>query len=348
MLFLPTLLSLILGGAGPDGPLVTGRVISADGGNVAGVWVFVRGAAHADSVQVDASGSFALEVPSGVGDDTLEISTDAADPAARRYHPALVRLPRREVAGEHVFVLVPREWTIPTGTYAGTRVEISLERAFRPVCRGCTSFYRRGRDPWGKAPRDLVRTWPESMFPLRVAFDREEPGGVITPRDSVDFWRAVEGMEIVFGTDLFRPASYRETLSTEEGSPDDVVLVQVDPTIRASGIGIASAYGNEIVYGEVRVRWASLIGAGDGEHLVAHELMHSLGLGHTCSWPSVLADSRCAGRRSPVPTPQDVAYAQLVRRVRQLQRVHGARWGLWAARSGERAYVLGLLPEEES
>jgi hypothetical protein len=344
---LSLLLPLLLGGAGsPAAPAVAGKVIPADEGSLAGVWVFVRGAGVADSVPVDSAGNFSLPLPAGAAGDTLEVAVDAADPAARRYHPALVRLPRGELAGEHGFVLVPRVWTIPAGTYTGMRVEISLERAFRRTCRDCTAFYRRGSDPW-TGPRDLVRTWPESVYPLRVAFDREAPGGRISARDSVDFWRAAEAMEAVFGADLFRPASYREALWSQEDAAEDVVLVQVDHSIRASGIGITSAYGNEIVYGEVRVKWASLIGADDGEHLVAHELMHSLGLGHTCSWQSVVADSRCGAQRSPVPTPHDVAYAQLVRRVRQLQRVHGARWALWAARSGERTYILGLPPESE-
>lgn len=75
-----------------------------------------------------------------------------------------------------------------------------------------------------------------------------------------------------------------------------------------------------------------------GAELVIHELMHALGVGHTCAWRSVAADlRRCPGRRSPVPTAEDVAYTQVLYRVRHLQTARGARWGLEAALAGEAA-----------
>ena len=61
---------------------------------------------------------------------------------------------------------------------------------------------------------------------------------------------------------------------------------------------------------------------------------------------SIAADlQRCPELRASSPTPEDVAYAQLFYRVRDLQRASGARWGLEAAVAGERVLVLGL-PDE--
>lgn len=344
-LLLPALaLALHAGAAGAAPPAVKGRLVAADGGSPAGMRVFARGGVFADSADVDASGRFSLALPAGPAGDTVEIVVDAAVREARLYHPALVRVPRRELEGEQVFVLVPRVWTIPGGAYAGARVEISLERAFRPVCGDCSAFFRRDRAR-GAAGRDLVRTWPEETFPLRVAFDREDSGGPITRGDSVSFWRAVGEIEEVFGSDLFRPVPFRETVPREDYYPDDVILVQADPSLRYSGLGISSSFGNEIVYGEVRLKRASLDAFDDGAHLVAHEMMHALGLGHTCSWRTVLADARCPGMRVSAPSPEDVAHSVLARRVRELQRAHGARWGLRAGLAGEREVVLGLPAE---
>lgn len=336
-LSLSVLLALTLAAPaeGQGARALTGEVVGADGGSVAGVRVSLRGAAFADSTRADSAGRFSLPLPAGAEADTLELSVTDPDSAGGRYHPARVRVARGDLREEEGIVLVPREWAIPAGAYAGVRVEISLARAFLPVCVGCTSFFRPAVGGGTGVPRDLVRTWPEEAFPLRVAFDREDAPAPITARDSVRFWRGVEEMEAVFGSDLFRPARYAEAFPGVGDTSDDVVLVQVDPALRGSGLGISTAFGSEIVYGEVRVRWGRLLDEGDARMLVAHELMHALGLGHTCSWRSVLADLRCRDLSSPVPTAEDVAYAQLARRVRQLQREHGARWGLQAALAGE-------------
>jgi len=323
-------------------PEVVGRVIPADSGSVAGLRVYLRGAGVADSAEVDSAGNFRLAVPAGRAGDTLELAVDAADSAFRRYHPSVVRLRRGALNAEHRFVMVPLEWTIPHGAYAGARVPIELHRAFRPVCRDCSSFYRRGSEnPRSGAARDLVRTWPEAAFPLRVAFDREFSVGATTARDSAAFWSAADEMEHTFGRDLFRPARFAEAVPQGEEFPNDAIFVQVDPSLHASGLGISSAYGNEIVYGEVRVKEWELVHESDGPHLVTHELLHAMGFGHTCSWRSAMAvAARCPSMRSPVLSREDVAYAQLAQRVRQLQQTHEARWGMEAALEGERMYLL--------
>jgi hypothetical protein len=318
------------------GGVVTGRVLAADGGSPAGVRVVVAGTSWADSAVADSAGSYALHLPAGLADDSLQLVAREADPASGRYHPAAVRLARIDVAGEHGFVLVPRAWTIPGGSYAGTTVEISPRLAFQPICRGCSGFLKRSTVVGGG-----VRTWPEAFFPLRVVFDHEFSPLPITPRDSVSFWRSVEGLEADFGADLVRPAPYSASVPVGDSVPGDLIFVMIDPSLRVSGLGTTGAYGEDIVFGEVRLRGSGVLADAGASGIVVHELMHAIGLGHTCSWRSVMAvETRCPGLRSDRPTPEDVAYAQVVRRVRELQRMYDAEWGLEAALAGEESGLV--------
>jgi hypothetical protein len=314
-----------------DGPAVAGSVVAADGGSAAGVRVVLRDGAFADSATVDSAGRYTIPLPREAGRDGVTLAVRETGPGAARYHPAEVRVAAKEVGEEQGFVLVPREWTVSAGAYVGQRVEISPRLAFAPVCDGCSAFLRRGA-----GTEAGVRTWPEAFFPLRVVFDREFSGAPITARDSVWFWRGAEALERDFGARLVRPAPFHESATVGDRTPSDIIFVQIDPSLRVAGLGVAGAYGRDIVYGEVRLQRGSLLSDTGGPDLVAHELLHALGFGHTCSWRSVMAlESRCPARRSSRPTAHDVAYVQLVRRVRELQREHGARWGLEAALTGE-------------
>ncbi|HEV2148172.1 MAG TPA: hypothetical protein VGR37_12280 [Longimicrobiaceae bacterium] len=338
---------LFLGGAAlsaaaqADGPAVAGRVVAADGGSVAGVRVVLSDGAFAESATVGSDGRFVLPLPKGVGRDGLTLAVREGDAAAARYHPAEVRVEAKDVDEGQDFVLVPREWTIPAGAYAGERVEISPRLAFAPVCDGCSAFLRRGA-----GTEAGVRTWPEAFFPLRVVFDREFSGAPVTARDSVWFWRGAEALERDFGARLVRPARFSEAAAVGDSTPNDIIYVQIDPSLRAAGLGVSGAYGRDIVYGEVRLQRGSLLAEPSGAGLVAHELLHALGFGHTCSWRSVMAlESRCPAKRAPRATAEDVAYAQVVRRVRELQREHGARWGLEAALAGEESRPAAAAPD---
>ena len=175
-----------------------------------------------------------------------------------------------------------------------------------------------------------MQSWPDEVFPLRIAFDRDPPAAGLTARDSVRFWGFAEDVERTVGLDLFRPVPYWETLPEGDG-PTDVILVRIDPALRSAGLGVVISNGGDISYGVVRIQRVSALGRPEGARLVAHELMHALGFGHTCEWRSVMADlDRCRALASALPTPEDVAHAQLLHRVRALQRVHGARWGIGA------------------
>lgn len=296
--------------------LVSGRVYAADGGGVAGVWVSVRGTVSADSVRVDSTGTFALRVAAPAG-DSLEL---AAEPeVAERLHGARLRLSPRRTTERVALVLVPRWWEIPAGSYAGTRVEIDPRRATARPCDLCGGFYRA---PLGDSLPDRapgIPVWPDSAFPLKTAID-PEMGPRISARDSVAFWRHAGELEAAFGRDLFQAASIREVLEPEDEDPHGPLLVSIDPTLRTSGWGSSAAQAGDLLAAAVMFRSAADFDRFDARGLVAHELMHALGFGHTCSWRSVVADRRCPGMRSPVATAEDVAHAQVLWRIRALER----------------------------
>ncbi|HEX2079839.1 MAG TPA: hypothetical protein VHG08_19135 [Longimicrobium sp.] len=330
--------------------VLRGRVLTVDGTRADSLRAFLRWrmrgdtVARVDSVEVDSAGRFSLPL-AGEAADSLEVTVDAVDRDRRTHHPALVRIHRREAAWEQGIVLVPRTWTIAAGRYAGERVRVRPHLARTPVCRRCSVFWVQqqlradGPVHW--------QGWPMSRFPLRVGFDRAHSVPVGAAPDSAAFWQAVARVEDAFGTDLFRPVRYAQTLPRHpEDNPDDVVLVVIDPSLSIAGLTTVLGRTGTVEYATVSFQRRGSVVGSVGPELVGHELMHVLGFGHTCSWRSIAADlQRCPELRASSPTPEDVAYAQLFYRVRDVQRASGARWGLEAAVAGERVLVLGL-PEE--
>lgn len=327
--------------AAQDGPVLRGHVVTADGAPAAGMRVRVRWQGPLDTVPrrdsavVDSAGRFRMALPDTLP-DTLTVVVDAADDAPRTHHPAVARVPRAQVRDrEHGFVLAPREWIIPAGHYAGRRVPISPERARQPTCAGCSGFWIRMAGPRGGPG---FQGWLSTRFPLRVAFERGGSVPIGAAPDSAAFWRAVAGVEGALGMDLFRPVPFAQTLPrhTEE-DPDDVVLVRIDRTLTTGGLTTMVGSRGNVEYAGLALQRAGAVLERDGLELVQHELMHVLGLGHTCAWRSVLADvTRCPSRSAPAPTPEDVAYTQLLYRVREMQRGGTLRWGLDVAVDADR------------
>lgn len=342
-ILLPTLIAMLcaaVSAPAQNGPTLRGRVVTADGAGTAGLRAYVRWQGARDSLprtesaEVDSAGRFRIPLPAGLP-DSLTVIVDAAEGTRRTYHPAVARIARGEAGRVHGFVMVARVWTIPAGHYAGERVEISPVLARRPACAGCSSFWV--RMPGASGPRGF-QGWPAERFPLRVAFERaaSEPAG--TAPDSAAFWRAAARVEGALGRDLFRPARFAQTLpSLQSQEPDDLVLVRIDRSLGTAGLTTMVGSRGNVEYAALVLRRASAALEAGGLELVSHELMHVLGLGHTCAWRSVLAETgRCPGLRAEAPTREDVAYTQLLYHVRELQRDGSLRWGLDAAVEGER------------
>jgi hypothetical protein len=318
---------------------VVGRVIAAGGGDVRGVQVIARAGALADTAEVDSAGAFALSLPRADIADSVELWIGAADSVPAAFHPARLRVGPAEVARGQEIVLVPLRWTIRSGRYAGREVEVSLARAFDPPCAGCSGFYRAFNAPADSA-RKRLQGWPAERLPLRVAFDREWNGERVTEGDSVTFWRDADELNAIFGVEVFRRATYPDAAPHGDGDPDDVILVWFDPEMHGlGGVGTAVSRGDDIGYGDLRLNRRALRQEETSPGLVEHELMHTLGFGHTCAWRSVVADiRRCPERRAPAATEEDVAYSELASALRALVHGHGTRWSLEAALAAMEAH----------
>lgn len=327
--------------------VLRGRVVTADGAAPANLRAWLRwrapgdSLARMDSAVVDTAGRFEIAVPADLP-DSVELIVDAADRERRVYHPSLARMAGAEAAREHGIVLVPRAWAITRGRYAGETVQISPHRARTVACPRCSSFW--ARMPGQRTTVIRYQGWPASRFPLRVAFDRAASVPAGAAPDSAAFWRAAADVEEALGMDVFRPAPYFRTVPRFDGDdPDDVVLVRIDRALSTAGLTTIVGRAGSVEYAALSVRRASSVLAGEDPGLVPHELMHALGLGHTCAWRSVLAESNtCPSMRAPTPTVEDVAYTHLLYRVRDLQRSGAFRWGIDAAVAGERVLVLGM------
>jgi hypothetical protein len=312
-----------------------GRVFTTDGSVPAGLRVLVSSRAGSAAAPIAADGSFSLRAT--VAGDSVDYIVDAAD-GARTFHPALVRVPAG-TAPDLRIVLVPRRWTIERGTFAGTAVNVSPDLAFRPPCTttgdtNCDGFFPR---VWTTG----IKLWPATALPIRLAFDRVRTHAAIAAADSVEFWNIVNRMNDDFGSPLFRPARYEEFSVATDGRPDRAVLVRVDTTL--SGFGAWTNWwwdaNGEMYAGVVRAARLSLLRSSS---LMTHELLHTQGFKHSCSWATVMGGYGCNSALTLFPS--DVAHAHLALRVHEVQRQTGAPHGLVAALQGERVVALGLPP----
>lgn len=327
-------------GTGPDLPEqievdLSGRVYTVDGRAPVSVMVAVTSQAGQTTVAVAADGTFRLRAQ--VAGDTVDyvISGTGADSL---YHPSLIRTTVDQVPTLRA-ILIPRRWTIDRGRYRGRTVEISPDAAFRAPCEdpndiNCDGFYPR---VWITG----TKAWRADALPIPVAFDRDRSTDPIGAADSAAYWEIVDQMNADFGTTLFRPAAYTDLQKTTDGRALGAVLVRVDNSL--SGFGAWTNWwwnaDGEMWSGLIRLRHS---GHFDNVGLMTHELLHTLGFKHSCSWPTVMGGYGCSS--FPGLSPEDVAYAQLALAVNARQRETGAPHGLIAALQGERILTLKLPP----
>jgi hypothetical protein len=291
--------------------VISGSVRAADFGPVAGATVRVRGGRS--TLRLERDGEFRVEAHAGAGSHVeLEVVLEGYYPSVRRVAARTGRTPP--------LLLVPRRWTITTGRFAGEVVEIDLEGATGAACGSCGAFYGKVLGGEKSPVPPGIPTWPARSFPLEVAFDREN-GALVSARDSVAFWRVVRALEDHFGLRLFHPAPLASVLANVDNDGPGSLLVLIDPRLLSTGWGSSVAQAGDILAGAVHFRHARTFSLSDGPVVVAHEIFHALGFGHTCRWRSIVADvRRCRSRQASMPTPSDVAHAQLLWRIRDIER----------------------------
>jgi hypothetical protein len=163
----------------------------------------------------------------------------------------------------------------------------------------------------------------------------------IAATDSVLFWQTLRRMNEDFGAPLFQPARANEIALGANDVPVGGILVRVDTTI--SGFGAWTNWwwnaAGQLYAGVVRPRTAALLGS---PSLMSHEMLHTQGFKHSCSWSTVMGGYGCGS--SNRLSAQDVAYAQLAVEVDARQRAIGAMYALDAARNGERVVLRNMAP----
>ena len=297
------------------------RLFAPQGTPVVGVRCAVRTRTAADSAEVEPSGRLAL-IASWIVPDSVDLLCDAAHLSERRYRPSLLRLPAFALRNEIRIVLIPSSWTIEGGRFAGTLVNVSMRAALRRASDG-GAFYKLSGARSTRLRRGIG--WAGRAFPIAVALAPTRAGASVSANDSGAYWSVLRRMEEDFGEPLFRPAGPEE-IRTYQPS----IIVGIKPGMASEGATFVTwdSAGN-IFDGSVAFRSAAFL---RDEYLVMHEMMHALGFGHTDAWRSVVTRwSRPAAR----VTPEDVAYAQLMRRVREIQGTLGAPYGILEALAGE-------------
>lgn len=188
-------------------------------------------------------------------------------------------------------------WTIESGTYAGLRVPLHIDAALGPGGRG-EHFWRVATE--GGLSGGVVG-WKSTRYAIPLAFRHDRFSRAISPGDSAAFWAILGEMSRDFGRELFRPAT------VAKDDPPDIIVVDLGGMRNVDGLSRVSwTQSGEL--SDVRVTFHDAAVLHD-PHVVAHEMMHALGFGHTTAWRSIVNPRDASG--AVRVTPEDVAYAEL-------------------------------------
>lgn len=296
------------------------------------------------STPVDAEGFFRGAILGSVREvPEVDLVLDVRPGFTRELFPSYLSLRPWRLADPLNLVAVPLEWTIPSGEFAGSRVALDLNQGL-----GTTpAFYRyTGRQTLGQLWEFQVQSVTMEQLPLKLGFNYGLSTGTILNIDVERYWRRIDELEASVGLDLFEPAK-----SLEESAVQIILRTGFCGGATAcTGLGSGDPY----LSGYAQVFHSSPEQFRDGRRIVAHELIHVLGMGHTCRWVSLmsLSDLECGGPvSSERPTELDVAYLLLALHVNSLQSRYdmppfGA--GVFGAWNGQRVVLLGEEPWDQA
>ncbi|HEY8174837.1 MAG TPA: hypothetical protein VIF32_04010 [Gemmatimonadaceae bacterium] len=292
-------------------PTIAGRFVTIDASPPPPVRMEIRAGDVRDSLPVE-NGQFhrRVELPFDID---VDVRAEVQE-AASRYHLVRLRVTAQRELQDLRIALVPTTWRIDAGTYAGREMPIDAERAMRRTFSS-GAFWRLAPIS-GPGPRKILG-WRESELPLHIAFSRSRSRESISADDSVQFWAIARQFERDLGASVFVPADMRGDSTRSNLVPVEIGSQGTEAHTFVSFGQPGDARDGVLVFHEA----ATL----RNPHVVAHELAHLLGFGHSSWWATI---SEPVGGREPRLTPQDVAYMQLAMRLRRLQQETGARPGL--------------------
>ena len=285
------------------------------------------------SMLAAADGSFSIS-----GESATELFDLVVEGENARHLPALMRLRYFAPTANLRIVMTPATWTPPTGSYAATTVDVDPVDAFEPPPNATGENYD---GYWPDSWLSGIKVFGSALLPARLAFDRGGSDAPITGADSVAFWAIVRQMEADLGRPLFVPASIEQLTLDGDGKSAGAVIVRIDDEL-STYQGYANWWwmgGGTVYAGIVRLGSAAAF-AHSG--LVTHELLHTLGFKHSCSWPTVMGGYGCPLQSRL--SPQDVAHAQLAFAMRDIEGNVGASNALAAALNAQLVLNAGVEP----
>jgi len=348
--------------------VINGRVYAPAGYDLTGLWATWRfeSAARVDSSRIGSAGTFEIHASGTDAAETGELSIAGSG----EFHPFLFPFHVDSVPDLDV-VLVPRSWTVQRGIHQGEVVTTSLDSVVDDNADQYRYSYFFGQPYPFNDPElyllDLM-TWPEERFPAQVAFDHVNGDPGFTPQDSADIWDVLDRMEEVFGIDMFQPIEAEATWwpdppEDDPGLVPGVIRVVFEPP-RWGGLPLSdeepAQWERELGTWAAGGRFTtfrvsqSLLNGGtlwigaleplqlaDGlipwETVLMHEMMHVLGVGHTCRIPSPMGPCM----RTAEPSAYDAAYMELLREIVNLEGEQQTFFGVMPAVIGERRLVFG-------
>jgi len=204
-----------------------------------------------------------------------------------------------DVAREHFlreasFLVFEPEWTIEVGSYTGTVVQISLEKGYQKSANGTGPFYN----------GPSIIAVPTGSVPVKLT-------GNFT---GADITRIIESMQAstmrIWGVGA-------ELVTDDSWTPCGDIEIVVDTTA-VTNTGQPRLCDGVINGGTITMNWYRTEGWG---MILEHEYVHTLGIGHTESWPSIMGvcnnrpSHECIGWLAWVTTPTDVAHIHAMNRI---------------------------------
>ncbi|MDB4875364.1 MAG: hypothetical protein JWM41_1810 [Gemmatimonadetes bacterium] len=353
-----------------------------------------------DSADVSAAGTYRIKLTSHTVGWASEVLIDAVNKSGRAYFPALMPVAAdcsvragancvgSDINADITFVLVPTQYRVKRGVYAGKTLTVELNDAMvtslhtGPSYLSTSGQYQQPLTANGNAPRlqnlyaALEQTWFADSFPIGVAFHRGCCSShAISADDSVQVMRALSTIQNTLGYTIWKPINDSPTLTADRDKATSRVLIfQYDTSVAGAvtargGTGPltdkarapaplllndfvvtgwrGSAVDHVSVFNQVSqaqaIVWNPTVTGQLPQDIIMHEAMHTLGVGHGCSWPST--QSYC-GLAPPdtMPSFQDAAYLLLAMDVKLATWKHQALHSLTAALFGERAIILHVDP----
>jgi hypothetical protein len=231
-------------------------------------------------------------------------------------------------------VLVPDSITIPScSVLGGTVVPVDLEKAYRRSSATNTAFFDRANTV-ATLGRYVVASWDRASIPVALS-----DTGAASKRFS-----ASDSTELRAGLDLLttyfcQPFHFAPLAEANETG----VVVTKDPGFSALGAHsmVLPPLRGDYVRASVvlrRITPPEEVARDSTRRTVAHEFLHVLGFGHTCSWPSVMTTGTICGEptlTALLPTPDDVAHYFAMVWARQGERALGTVQSLGNAYAGD-------------